>query len=47
MSAVVQAGAGEVSVEDGDGSLSEAGVGAPRGLQQVIDDDPLAHFILH
>ena len=45
--AVVQAGAGEVAVEDGDGGLPEAGVGAPRGLQQVVYDDALAHLVLH
>lgn len=44
---VVQAGAGKVGIEDGDSSLSESGVSAPCGLQQVLYDDPLTHFILH
>lgn len=47
MHTVVQAGASEVSIENGDGSLSEAGVAASGGLQQVVNDDTLAHFILH
>lgn len=46
--AVVQASTGKVGIEDGDGSLPQAGVicGA-RGLQQVLNDDPLAHLILY
>lgn len=47
MDAVVQARASKVGIQDRGGSLSEAGVGTARGLQQVLDDDPLAHFILH
>lgn len=47
MGAVVQASAGEVSIEDGDSSLPEARLGASRGLQEVVDDDPLAHLVLH
>lgn len=47
MVTVVQAGTGKVGVEDGDGGLSEAGVGAARVFQQVVYDDPLAHIVLH
>lgn len=47
MDAVVQARASKVGVQNCDGSPSEAGVSAARGLQQVLDNDPLAHFILN
>lgn len=47
MGTVIQAGTRKVSIEDGDSSLSEAGVSTSCGLQQVIYDDSLANFILH
>lgn len=46
MDAVVQARTSKVSIKDCDCSLSEPGIGTARGLQQVLNDDPLAHFIL-
>lgn len=47
MGTVVQAGAREVGIEDGDSSLSHSWVGPPCGFQQVVYDDALAHFVLH
>lgn len=47
MDAVVQARASKVGIEDCGGGLSEAGVSTARGLQQVLDDDPLAHLVLN
>lgn len=47
MGAVIEACASKVGIENCDGSLPEAGVRTARGLQQVLDDDPLAHFILN
>lgn len=45
--AVVKARARKVGVQDGDGGLPESGVGAPCSLQEVLDDDPLAHLVFH
>lgn len=47
VSAVVQPCAGEIAVKDGDGGLSEPSVRSSRRLQQIFNDDPLTHFILH
>lgn len=45
--AVVQSRSREVAVEDGDGRLSQPSVCSSRGLQEIVNDDSLANFILH
>ncbi len=45
--AVVQPCSREVPAEDGDGRLPQPSVCSSRGLQQILDDDSLADFILH
>lgn len=47
VNAVVQSCSREVAVEDGDGRLPQPRVCSSRGLQEIINDDSLADFILH
>lgn len=47
VSAVVEACSGEVSVQDSYGCLPQPRICSPRGLQEILDDDPLTNLILH